>query len=123
MTNEDRQRHIANLHMILSVGKWPFTAEEIGEGDRATLTAAISALEREGQMEVWLAEYCECHHETGYVVLSVHATEQGAQAKIAAHEAECRAEHTRVWANSKTPNEPFPDWTHWRVRKMEVSNG
>ena len=55
MTNEERQRHIDRLEFIRD-----FNAEIVSDETRDALTAAIAALEREGQMEArlrWIAQY------------------------------------------------------------------
>ena len=77
---------------------------------------------------VWLAEYCECYHETGYVTVSVHATEDGADLGVAAHRERLRLDQVqdigfmeyRRPAYALTMNIGFEDWTEWRTRLMEV---
>ena len=61
-------------------------------------------------MKVFAALYCPCTHESEYGVISLHATESGAQAAVDAH----RRKESKRYEGS------IPEWVKHKVQPMKV---
>jgi hypothetical protein len=60
--------------------------------------------------KVYHALYCPCTHESGFVTLSLHRTEQGAELAVEAHQRKSKED----W------NGNIPKWVKWDIQSMEV---
>lgn len=61
-------------------------------------------------MKVFAAMYCSCTHESDYGVISLHASEAGAQAAVEKH----RRKESRLYKGA------IPDWVRHKVEPMKV---
>ncbi len=64
--------------------------------------------------KVFAAEYNSCIYESGFSVLSLHRTPEGADAAITKH----KAKVLREW--KKAGQQAIPDYERWQVRKIKL---
>lgn len=78
-------------------------------------------------MKVYAAEYCSCVHESAFSTISLHQSQETAQAAVDAHRASERERWVESAADDPNHAARFP-WTDergwgfeaWAVREMDV---
>ena len=76
-------------------------------------------------MTVYAFLYNPCKHESGYITISIHLSEENAYKAMEAHKAEAYKEwlEQEAWANEAHPDRspsPFGCYELWDVKPIEI---
>ena len=71
-------------------------------------------------MKVYQALYNPCIYDSGYITLSIHLSEEGAEKAIEQHKEQQYKEWKEIYPDTKDENFEFGEWERWETKEIEI---